>query len=216
MNKLQRNSENIECEIKTIWIIVYWKQWAWKTLFAINLALDWEKRIYANFSIFKNWKIINKPLVSVSDVNKIRFSYTPWVIVIDEAWINANSKDSRSEQSRILQEILFLVRKKNCSLIWISQRFESIDINARVLSELIIEMRKISRWKSPPIFIATRQKQKGSKLIYMNQFKIDTIWMMKKQWITYNTLETSKFESIKKDKKEKDQDNEESEAYSFW
>lgn len=202
MNESQRNSENITTEISTVWIIVYWKQWAWKTLFAINLALDWEKRIYANFSIFKNWKLLNKRIENVSEISNIRFSYEPGVIVIDEAGINANSKDSRSEQNRILQEILFLVRKKNCSLIWISQRFESIDINARVLSELIIEMRKISRWKSPPIFIATRQKQKWANLIYMNQFKIDAIGMMNAQKITYNTLEASKFKKVKKEAEE--------------
>lgn len=196
---MQRESENFNVEIDTVGIIIYWKQWAWKTLMAINLALDWEKRIYANFSIFKHWKLLNKLLPDAESVHKIRFSNTPWIIVIDEAWINANSKDSRSEQNRMLQEILFLVRKKNCSLIWISQRFESIDVNARVLSELIIEMRKISRWKAPPVFIATRQKQRGNNLDYVNQFKIDTIWMMKALWITYNTLESSKF--TKKQKK---------------
>jgi len=198
----QRDSENFNVEISTVWIIIYWKQWSGKTLMAINLALDWEKRIYANFSIFKNWVLKNKLLKDVDAVHNIRFSNTPWVIVIDEAWINANSKDSRSEQSRILQEILFLVRKKNCSLIWISQRFESIDVNARVLSELIVEMRKISRWKAHPVFIATRQRQKWARLDYVNQFKIDTIWMMKAQWITYNTLEASKFKKREKIEKE--------------
>lgn len=198
---LQKSSENFNVEISTVWIIIHWKQWSGKTLMAINLALDWEKRIYANFQIFKNWKLKNHLLEDVHAVHKIRFSKIPWIIVIDEAWINANSKDSRSEQSRILQEILFLVRKKNCSLIWISQRFESIDINARVLSELIIEMRKISSWKAPPIFIATRQRQRGMNLDRVNQFKIDTIWMMKAQWITYNTLEASKFKKITKKKK---------------
>lgn len=197
-NETQKNSENFNVEISTVWIIIHWKQWSWKTLMAINLALDWEKRIYANFSIYKNWKLKNRLLEDVNAVHKIRFSKVPWIIIIDEAWINANSKDSRSEQSRILQEILFLVRKKNCSLIWISQRFESIDVNARVLSELIVEMRKISRWKAHPFFIATRQKQKGTNLIYVNQFRIDTIWMMKAQWITYNTLEASKFKKIQK------------------
>lgn len=197
---MQRESENFNVEIDTVWIIIYWKQGAWKTLMAINLALDWEKRIYANFSIYKHWKLLNKLLPDAESVHKIRFSHTPWIIVIDEAWINANSKDSRSEQNRMLQEILFLVRKKNCSLIWISQRFESIDVNARVLSELIIEMRKLSRWKAPPVFIATRQKQRWNNLDYVNQFKIDTIWMMKALWITYNTLESSKF--TKKQKKD--------------
>jgi len=193
---LQKSSENFETAIVTTWIIIHWKQWAWKTLMAINLALDWEKRIYANFQIFKNWKLLNHLLEDVHAVHKIRFSKVPWIIIIDEAWINANSKDSRSEQSRILQEILFLVRKKNCSLIWISQRFESIDINARVLSELIIEMHSLGG--KIPKFIATRQRQKWTKLERLSQFKVDTIWMMKMQWITYNTLEASKFKKITK------------------
>jgi len=165
---------------------------------AINLALDWEKRIYANFQIFKHGKLLNHMLDDVHDVHKIRFSKVPWIIIIDEAGINANSKDSRSEQNRILQEILFLVRKKNCSLIWISQRFESIDVNARVLSELIIEMHSLGG--RVPKFIATRKRQKGSNLERLSQFKIDTIGMMKMQWITYNTLEASKFKKINKKK----------------
>ena len=36
----------------------------------------------------------------------------------------------------------------------------------------------------------------------VNQFKIDTIWMMKAQWITYNTLEASKFKKKEKTNKQ--------------
>jgi len=192
MNEKQNSSENIEKEIDTVWIIIHWKQWSWKTVLWICIAMDWQERIYANFEIFKNLKLLNKKINNLEDINKIRFSYTPWVIIIDEAWINANSKDTRSIGNRFLQEILFLVRKLNCSLIWISQRFESIDINARVLSELIIEMKKIKRKNKYPIFIANKQKQKWSNLIFLQQYKIDCIWYMKINNLSYNTLEKSK------------------------
>lgn len=195
----QNNAENIQSEIDTVWIIIYWKQGSWKTLLSICLALDWKKRIYANFDIYKKWKLFNKRLKNVDEIQNIRFSYTPGVIIIDEAWINANSKDTRNEQNRVLQEILFLVRKLNCSLIWISQRFESIDINARVLSELIIKMKKIRRKNKPPIFIAVKQKQIWSNLNFVHEYKIDCIKLMESYKLTYNTLEKSKF--IKKTKK---------------
>jgi len=127
----------------------------------------------------------------------MRFSYTPGVIMIDEAGINANSKDGRSSDNRDLIEALFLARKFNCSFIWISQRFESIDVNARVLTDLIIEMHKLRRGNIHPVFIASRKKQRGARLEMVNQFKIDTIELMKFDKLTYNTLESSRFESGK-------------------
>lgn len=192
----QRANENITQELDTMGIIVYWKQGSWKTTLSLELAVEnWETRIYSNFSIFKNWKLINRKVGGVPDILKIRFSYTPWVIIIDEAGINANSKDGMSATNRQLIETLFLARKFNCSFIWISQRFESIDINARVLADLILEMRKLRRWNLHPLFETKRQKQKWAKLELVNIHRIDTISLMKYDKLTYNTLETSKFES---------------------
>lgn len=190
----QRASENIDIELNTLWILVYWKQWSWKTTIVLEMAVEeWGKRIYSNFSIFRNEKQINRHIWGITDIQKIRFSYTPWVIIIDEAGINANSKDGRSETNRILIETLFLARKYNCSFIWISQRFGSIDVNARELSDLILKMRKIWRWSRHPLFEVTRQKQVWTKLEMYNIHRIDTISLMKYDKLTYNTLESSKF-----------------------
>lgn len=192
----QRSSENIQQELDTMGIITYWKQGSWKTTISLELAFEnWEKRIYSNFSIFKNWKQINRVVSWIWDILKIRFSYTPWVIIIDEAGINANSKDWRSETNRILIETLFLARKFNCSFIWISQRFESIDVNARVLSDLILQMHKLRRGGLHPLFRITRQVQRWNKLEMYNIHTIDTIKLMEYDKLTYNTLETSKFET---------------------
>jgi hypothetical protein len=190
----QKSSQNIDIELDTLWIIAYGKMWSWKTTIILELAFEnWNKRIYSNFSIYKNWKQINKQVQSAKEIMNIRFSYTPWIILIDEAWINVNSKDWRSQDNRDLIEKLFTARKYNCSFSWISQRFESIDINARVLADLIIKMRKIKRWSHWPLFEVTRQKQIGNNLELVNIHRIDTIALMKYDKLTYNTLETAKF-----------------------
>lgn len=194
MSNLQKNSQNIDQELDTIWIIAYWKQGSWKTTIILELAVEnWSKRIYSNFAIYRNWKQINKTVLNTKDVMNIRFSYTPGIILIDEAWINANSKDWRSKDNRDLIEVLFLARKYNCSFAWISQRFESIDINARVLADLILKMRKIRRVEKYPIFEITKQKQRWNKLEMINIHRINTIALMKFDRLTYNTLETARF-----------------------
>ena len=58
-------------------------------------------------------------------------------------------------------------------------------------------MHKVRRWHKHPLFIATKQKQIKSNLNFINQYKIDCINILKAHWITYNTLENSKFSKKK-------------------
>ena len=210
----QSPAQNITQEIDMMSFIFYWKMRSWKTLNAIRLALDdrYHGRIYSNVNIYRNEKNIlikrdkddniiwNHKIESFDQLDKIRFSYTHGIILLDEAGINANSKDSHTLESRMLQKVLFLAGKKNCSVIWIAQRYESIDINARVLADIIIEVRKIRRWEKHPIFQLTKQKQKFSRLEYIQRYEIDTITMNKIQGITYDTLEESVMDRRKKKK----------------
>jgi len=192
----QKSSENIDFELDTLWIIIYWKQWGGKTTIALEIAYENRpKRIYSNFSIFLNWKQINRPVNSAKDVTNIRYSKEPWIILIDEAWINANSKDGRSKDNRELIEVLFLVRKYNCSFCWISQRFGSIDVNARELSDLIIKMSKIRRYWKKPLFKATKQKCIWNNIEMDSIHIIDTLEIMNYDNLSYNTLETARFTS---------------------
>lgn len=200
----QSPSQNIESEIDMSTWIVYWKMRNWKTVLWIRLALDFFPRIYSNVNIYQNWEsIVSKLIEQSSDIKNIRFSLMPWVILIDEAWLNANSKDTRSEDSRSLQEdAIFLAWKKNCSVIWISQRFESIDINARVLADYIINVKKYSRGKEHPIFYVTKERMKWARLLYVQKYKTDTLQEFKDNWISYNTLEQSRMKTKKQVKKE--------------
>ena len=201
----QNPAQNIQQEVDTMTYIIHWKMRNWKTLLGIIMSLDFYPRIYSNVNIYMEGKSIVNLVNDYSSLKKIRFSYTPWVLIIDEAGLNANSKDTFSKDNRLLQEILFLIGKKNLSLIWIAQRFESIDVNARVLADGIFKMKKISRYWNHPIFICTKQKQKGLQLESEKITEIDSIQILKNLSITYNQLEESKLEKTKtKEKKEKE------------
>jgi len=201
----QNPAQNIQQEVDTMTYIIHWKMRNWKTLLGIIMSLDFYPRIYSNVNIYMEGKSIVNLVNDYSSLKKIRFSYTPWVLIIDEAGLNANSKDTFSKDNRLLQEILFLIGKKNLSVIWIAQRFESIDVNARVLADGIFKMKKISRYWNHPIFICTKQKQKGLQLESEKITEIDSIQILKNLSITYNQLEESKLEKTKtKEKKEKE------------
>lgn len=188
----QSLAQNIEQEIDTKTFIVYGKMRNWKTLNGICMALDFYPRIYSNVNIYQNWKSIVNYIESYDQISKIRFSYTPWVLLLDEAWLNANSKDWRNSEVRGLIDVLFLIWKKNLSVIWIAQRYESIDINARVLADAIIEMRKVPKINNHPMFICVKQKQKWAKLEWIHSYNLDSISILNYYHITYNQLEESR------------------------
>lgn len=195
----QSSSQNIQQEIDTTTMIIYGKMRNWKTLNAICIWLEYYPRIYSNVNIYQNWKSIVKYLQDYKQISNIRFSYTPWILIIDEAGINANSKDWQSKDSRVLQEVLFLIWKRNLSLIWIAQRYESVDVNARALVDLTLKMTKIKRgWNKPPIFIVTKQKQVWQQLKFVASYELDSIAILKNYGITYDQLEESKLEKTKK------------------
>lgn len=194
----QSASQNIEKEIDTKTFIIYWKMRNWKTLNAICMGLDYYPRIYSNVNIYQNGKSIVNFLEDYQAIKNIRFSYTPGILIIDEAWLNVNSKDTFNKDNRLMAEVLFLIWKKNLSLIWIAQRFGSIDINARELADVIIEMKKFYKtWLNHPIFTAIKQKQKWQKLEWINSYEYDSIAILKYYWITYDQLSESRLSKSK-------------------
>ena len=199
---IQKTAQNIQKEIDMKSFIFYGKMRTWKTLNAIRLALDkrYNGRIYSNVDIYIKWKsILTKKITLFEELDKIRFSFDHGIILLDESWLNANSKDTHTLESRLLQKVLFLAGKKNCSVIWIAQRFESIDVNARVLADFIIEVKKTRRENIPhPLFLMTKQKMKFGRLEYVQTYINDTITEFYRHNVTYNTLEESIIQRKKK------------------
>lgn len=206
MSETQSEAQNIQQEINMKTRILYGKMRRGKTLTGIRIALDFKKRIYGNVNIYKEIKgekkLICKRLQTFKEFNAIRFSYEPGVILIDEVAINANSKDSASNTNRILHEMLRLAGKKNCSLVFISQRYKSIDINFREMADHILEIKKFYVNNRPhPVFKIIKQRQSGERLKFICAYNNDTISEFKREGISYNTLEVSRITEEKKPKK---------------
>jgi hypothetical protein len=149
-------------------------------------------RIYSNFDIFYKGKKINSRIKKFSDLRKIRFSRIPGVIVLDELGINANSKDSHSEGNRLISETNFLARKKNCSTIFISQRFMSIPIDQREMADLILRVKKTKKQDGVPIFSIIREyRLSAQKKIDIGKWQRSMIQSMQKNKLSYDQLDTS-------------------------
>ena len=194
-------------EISNRIILIYWKMWQGKTVLAVVVCImDFRERIYWNINIYNlEWKIINKEIQTKADIEKIRFSYTAGLIVIDEWWINMNCRNSSSDINKFLSEIIFLSRKKNASMCFIAQSFENIDINVKRLADLIIKVQKTRRdWKICFILSFQRYRWWHSRPETQKQMLIKSIDILEAKKVKYNTLESSKIDFTKKvDTKEK-------------
>jgi len=193
-------------EIDNKIIIVYWKMWQGKTLIALLMSvLDFSNRIYSNIAIHVKNKQISQDINDRASIEKISFSPTPWIIIIDEGWINFNARRSSSSDNQFISELVFLSRKKNCSMLFISQRFESLDKNVKTLSDLILKMHKLRiNWKL--FFEVEKQKFIKSNLLTIQKFKVDILEIFNIKDIKYNTLESSKLD-VKKPKNSRPKKN---------
>ena len=178
--------------VNTNTIIIHWRQWGGKTLFATLLSLDFLGRIYSNYHIYKNDNPIICFLDKLEFLDLLEYSSQPWCIIFDEVWLNFNSKEWASNRNKTLTKFFFLVRKFNLSSIYISQRFSSIPVDMRELVNYIYEVSIIPRKKKHPLFRITRQTTNNEGFLeFQEEFIFDIIKYLQKAWISYNTLESS-------------------------
>lgn len=193
----------INFDIKFKNIIIYGKSWEWKSIILNLIAQDY-KRIYSNIKLFQDkrvkvknkfvfeTKLITKTIKRASEFEDIKYEKEPWLIIVDESWINVSSRESMSAKNKLFSRVLFLWRKANCYIIWLTQRLKSIDINQRELSNLILEMHKIYRVGfAYPLFTAQKVKLKGEKKEFLQKYTLDMILYMRLTRRSYDTLETS-------------------------
>ena len=193
---------DFELDMKVV--IIHWLMWWGKTMastlissndfsytFQKNNKYYKKYRIYSNFDIFYKQKKIVKNIKYFNDLKKIRFSKYPGVIIIDEMANNANSKDSRSINNRLISSLTFIARKINCSLIFISQRFMSIPVDQREVASLIIKVKKIKSKNHPKFIIDSEKRLSQNKKILLWRWSRDMISHLKYLNINYNQLDTS-------------------------
>lgn len=147
----------------------------------------------------------------MSDIKKMKFDTTPWILILDEAWVNNNSRRSMSNDNIEYWNLSRLQRKLNVYVVWIAQQDFTFDKVQRLGANLILNCYWIDLPNGWFMVNVTREKRiKGTNnFIFDAERNINVIAMMKRLWYTYNQLDESiiiwskKTEKQKKGKKEK-------------
>lgn len=196
---MQNNQDNFlnifMWEITTKTVIIRGDPGSGKTQLGWLLTL-WYTRIYSNVDFFKNWKLMNKQVKYMSDIKNIEFSETPGILLIDEMWVNGNSRKSMSKENIEFWELGMLQRKYNLYVVWIAQKDFSFDKNQRLSANLILHCRAIERKNYHMMVNITREKMHRTATSHLMLFdaerNIDIINIMKHLGRKYNQLDQSK------------------------
>jgi hypothetical protein len=185
-------------------INIFGRPGSWKTFLSSFFAYPYFMRnakIFSNVDYFykKSPFRINKKIQKITDIQYIEFQEKKWLIVIDEGWLNINSRRSISSQNMEFAEMLFLWRKKNCDIIFIAQLDYSLDRYMRDLANANIYMESYPIWKNKLNF--TLKIKKWDYTIWYKE--IDLITFANESQFNYSTLESSKIDKKEKPKKEK-------------
>jgi hypothetical protein len=191
--------------LETKSVIIRWDPWSWKTQTAWLCSL-WYTRIYSNVDFYKNWKQINKTIKFMSDIKKMEFDEKPWILILDEMWVNWNSRKSMSNDNIEFWKLWMLQRKFNLYVIRIAQQDFSFDKNQRLSAHLILHCSSIERYNKHPLVRVTKERlQKWSNNMTFDAERIiNIISIQKRLWYTYNQLDQSVIIWKTKTKKQKD------------
>jgi len=189
------------------------KPGAWKTALSTIIAGIWinswdYKRIYSNYEI--KWipkNIQYTKLKGKEDLDKlenldINKKIPPkWLLILDEAGRNLSSRNYNSIINKMFSSFLMISRKANLDIIWIAQRFGSVDVNYRALVEYM--------WK--PKVWGKDWKTNLSAILYKNKMELDDKLNLKpikkikvndiglrfsELWISYNTRDVANLEEL--------------------
>lgn len=169
-----------------------------KTFLATFIAAAYP-RIYSNVNLFDaNGHPMSSFIRNIDDLQKIEFSETKWVAILDEWGININARDSHSKENRVYGELGMLWRKLNIDIIICAQLGRMIDVYFRELANYRFEMHAWFEKKDYLMFEA-KIYWSGDNIVKIARF--DLFEFTRLTGVSYNTLESSRIE--KKSKKER-------------
>ena len=108
-----------------------------KTLSAVYLASILKNKGYFIISNMKNF-LLNDNLLTNPDMLKELDAKKKYLIIIDEIYVYADSRRSASKKNLLLSYLIFQSRKRNLDIIYTAQKFTSVDIRIRKLTDLFI------------------------------------------------------------------------------
>lgn len=196
---------------------IFWEPGSWKTMLFAFISYFYYKqggKVYSNFEILLKGKKINIKIDKVSDIKKIKKENKKWLLILDEAGMLLNSRESMqnvADKGEIL-ELAFISRKKNIDIGLGAQLDYSIDKYFRDLGKYNFYMQSMRRTREDLIFsydIYTRGGRDKGYLI--GNKEIRTLRAIELLNIEYNTLEDSKVvneKKINREEKKKKKENE--------
>lgn len=167
---------------------------SWKSFFASFLASAYPI-IYSNLEL-KRWsRIISNKLAGVDDVERVPFHSEKWLIVIEEAGVNASSRRSLSKDNEAFTRLGMLGRKKNKDIIIIAQLSRTIDVILRDLAQYTWEM---DSWfiDNGKLLFSFTVRDRNQNILGTKE--IDLTFWAEEYWFSYSTLEESVIREYRK------------------
>ncbi len=169
-----------------------WSRWSWKTMLS---SVIWNfkpyKKVFSNFDL--NYK--NKEVVRYRDFDlydKVKTTdLEKKLLIFDEWWINANSRNFASKINKLLSFFIFVSRKYNIDIIFISQDFETFDKNIRRQTDFLFE---IKSFLPKNIDTTIWKMEYWQKKFMLGTYSIDTLKLLENYNIKYDTRDLSGFE----------------------
>ena len=192
-------------------VAINWLSGSWKTLLAVFFSYFY-KNVFSNFDI--KWKKITK-LKYKEDFDKIFENQNKKALIIDEWWNEFSSRNSMSEQNKMISEIDNTARKWNCDTYLIMQRFYSIDINLRNNFNFLIEPQvyfdKLTKTNNIQFWVYEQKTIMDKYYFNLIDYReiINFPEKMKKIWLNYDTTQMPEKNFLKKEKPKKQKNIEE-------
>lgn len=169
-------------------ILIVGDPWSWKSFMA-SLLGSFYQEIYSNIKIEYFWKQISNDIRSIDDISKISFSEKKGCIILDEAWVNMNSRRFMTDENMRYWELAMLWRKLNKDIYIIAQMDYTVDKSVRNLCRYTIHMRAWYSWKNYLMFEFDVMDRSGQ---LVSQKQIDLFEWARQSGFSYSSLESSR------------------------
>ncbi len=160
-------------------------------LSSIAWSLPEYKQVFSNFQL----EYKNKPTIQYKDFDLYwkldKDNLDKKLLIFDEGWINANSRNFQAKLNKLLSYFIFVSRKFNIDLIFITQDFDTFDKNIRRQTNYLFEITN-----HLPNYIEAEiwKMKRGEKIAFLWDYEIKALELLELQGISYDTRDLSGFE----------------------
>ena len=155
-------------------------------MYASCLASDYDE-IFCNYNLRIKWKKVNI-FRDYGFLRNLKFEEKKRLIILDEGWINFNSREFMRDENRAIWKLLFVSRKFNFDFIFISQYDFTLDKYIRYSADYMFFLKKKIKNKKYYIEVNKyRIDNKTWKDFFIDSYDFNGLEYMKLKGISYDT-----------------------------